>query len=371
MRLLLMADDFTGALDTGVQFVRAGAKTAVYFRNDADFAEDPETEVFIIDTETRHVPAEDAYRAVYELVRKGLAAGITHFYKKTDSGLRGNIGPEITAMADALGRSVTFVPAHPKIGRIVKDGFSWIDGVPISESVFGKDPFEPVRSSKISDLFGEKASTVRILDAENEQDLKHIAENMLNDGSDRAVAGCAGFAEEYAKTCGFRPKESSEIMLKRPVLVICGSINRISVSQVKNAENYGFSTRTLAASVDEIRDVLAEKGCCILENFEDSLAALHKDTKEKREEILSRFSEKAVNVLAGSAVSDLLIIGGDTLYAVLNGLQVKSIRILRELEGGAVLSEAEAENRTFRVVSKSGGFGEERWLTSLLKETGL
>lgn len=37
MRLLLIADDFTGALDTGVQFVKNGALTEVFLNCDIDY----------------------------------------------------------------------------------------------------------------------------------------------------------------------------------------------------------------------------------------------------------------------------------------------------------------------------------------------
>lgn len=58
-RLLVMADDFTGALDTGVQFATYGARTEIITDVKVDFSEYPQAEVLVIDTETRHVSGDE------------------------------------------------------------------------------------------------------------------------------------------------------------------------------------------------------------------------------------------------------------------------------------------------------------------------
>ena len=102
--LLIIADDFTGALDTGVQFAAHGIRTRVVVDPEVDFAAQ-EAQVLVIDTETRHLPASKAYEVVAGLTRRALDAGVRYIYKKTDSALRGNIGAELTAVFKAsLGR---------------------------------------------------------------------------------------------------------------------------------------------------------------------------------------------------------------------------------------------------------------------------
>ena len=99
-KLLIIADDFTGALDTGIQFAAYGARTEIMTDTDMEFGDYPSAEVFIVDTETRHLPGPEAYDVVYRLARKAREAGITYLYKKTDSGLRGNIAQEIKAVPE-------------------------------------------------------------------------------------------------------------------------------------------------------------------------------------------------------------------------------------------------------------------------------
>lgn len=58
-------------------------------------------------------------------------------------------------MLDASEESfLAFLPAFPEMHRIVKNGVSYIDGMPITESVFGQDPFEPVTCSRVKNCSG-------------------------------------------------------------------------------------------------------------------------------------------------------------------------------------------------------------------------
>ena len=70
--------------------------------------------------------------------------------------MRGNVGAALAAAADSWKSSVYFVPAYPKTGRTVVDGALYVDGKPVSESVFGEDLFNPVRRDRIADIIGEQ-----------------------------------------------------------------------------------------------------------------------------------------------------------------------------------------------------------------------
>ena len=109
LRLLMIADDFTGALDTGVQLAAHGIPTQVVV-GQADLSACSST-VLVVDTETRHLPAAKAAKAVEELTRSAVENGVGCIYKKTDSALRGNIGAELAALLKASGaRNLPFLP---------------------------------------------------------------------------------------------------------------------------------------------------------------------------------------------------------------------------------------------------------------------
>lgn len=108
--LLILADDFTGALDTGVQFAACGIPTRVVVGEQVDFAAN-DAAVLVVDTETRHLPAAEAYAVIAKLTREAMSAGVFSIYKKTDSALRGNIGAELSALLKTSGGAPAAVPA--------------------------------------------------------------------------------------------------------------------------------------------------------------------------------------------------------------------------------------------------------------------
>jgi uncharacterized protein YgbK (DUF1537 family) len=69
IKLVVIADDFTGALDTAVQFAKRGIKTLVTADATVDLASfDEEIEVLTIDIESRHLNSEAAYARVQNTV---------------------------------------------------------------------------------------------------------------------------------------------------------------------------------------------------------------------------------------------------------------------------------------------------------------
>lgn len=159
VKLLIIADDFTGALDTGIQFKKQGICTQVFTKKQiSDDEIKPDTQVLVIDSETRPLSKDEAYSEVKSIAEWALSAGIEIIFKKTDSALRGNIGAELSALADAAKNgTVFFLPGYPGMNRITKDGFHYIDGELLEKSVFGQDPFEPVTKSYIPDIIHEQS----------------------------------------------------------------------------------------------------------------------------------------------------------------------------------------------------------------------
>lgn len=201
MVLLIIADDFTGALDTGVQFAARGIRTRVVVGANAKLTQQ-DTDVLVVDTETRHLPAAQAYAAVEGLVQRAKRAGFAYLYKKTDSALRGNVGAELAALLNASGsRQLVFLPAFPQMNRVTKNGVQYIDDIPVTESPFGVDPFEPVRHAAITDLLAEqtdlpaasfpalaaagsvpKENGILIFDASTVDELRSTGRALLNNG---------------------------------------------------------------------------------------------------------------------------------------------------------------------------------------------
>src|SRR5271165_5976312 len=90
--ILALADDLTGALETGAKFAGQGLGARV--TTEIAMSRAPEVPVLVIDTETRHLPAGEAAGVVRHATKAALRFAPWLVYKKTDSTLRGNIAAE-------------------------------------------------------------------------------------------------------------------------------------------------------------------------------------------------------------------------------------------------------------------------------------
>jgi len=158
VRLGVIADDLTGANDTGVQFARRGARTIVplHWHNLTSLGRC--ADVLVLSTNSRGLPAGvAAHRAklAAQALRKARVAAI---YKKIDSTCRGNIGAELDAILDIYPTRLTLLaPSFPPAGRAVIDGTLTIDGIPVHRTSIGRDPIAPVRQSHLPTLLNTQS----------------------------------------------------------------------------------------------------------------------------------------------------------------------------------------------------------------------
>lgn len=84
IKLLVIADDFTGMLDTGVQFAKYSKNVLATTDYNIDFGSiDDYIEVLIIDTETRHTSEKVAYNRLAKVFNRAKLSDIKYIYKKT------------------------------------------------------------------------------------------------------------------------------------------------------------------------------------------------------------------------------------------------------------------------------------------------
>lgn len=411
--LLMIADDFTGALDTGVQFAASGVQTRVIVGGDVDLAARGEdVQVLVIDAETRHLPPERAYAVVEKLVRQAEALGVQYIYKKTDSALRGNIGAELTALLRASGqKQLPFLPAYPKMGRTTQGGVHLIKGVPVAESVFGQDPFEPVRHSHVAQILGEQSGVpvhvspalkagdplpeedgILVFDGTTDQELAGTGQRLLQSGRLHIMAGCAGFGGALPGLLGLTCGKCVEMpKLDRRLLVICGSVNPITVAQMEAAERSGIVRRQMTPEqklqpgywqtnqgkreLAALQDSVARYNPFILDTNDPGDSRLTQDYARRHGIDLDGIRlgiSQTVGYLVSKLFPDpnvgtLLITGGDTLLQCMNYMGVDQVDPVCELSSGVVLSLVTYQGHTRCVLTKSGGFGQETLVTDLAR----
>jgi len=397
--VLIIADDFTGALDAGIKFAEKGCSVDVYiYDRDLSFSKMKEPDVLIIDAETRHLSPKPAYQRVYELVSRTQKFEVDCYYKKTDSALRGNIGSELSAMLDAAGDSVLhFLPAFPAMNRIVKNGHLFIDHIPVNQTAFGRDIYNPVSDSCIANIISQQTNIrvskaecfpaaeseagkkqIKIYDASTDQDLADYAEILFRKEGAKVFAGCMGFARAIAGQLHPGPGNERNIKMEslgyNKCIVVCGSIHPISKAQLSYAEARGIrrmklkdellyreraveSVEGMAYSLLLYQKVMEEKYVLLETDENTPLPALKPDELRKR--ISDNLAAFALELLNKDSEILPLIIGGDTLFAVFHLAGIKQIRPLTDLGDGIVLSEVSCHGQKRHVISKSGGFGKE------------
>ncbi len=134
----VIADDLTGALDTGLQFRKKGFRTLVPLRVNPPW---PSTEALVLNTDSRNIPGLLAYRRILRICRPLKAKAL---YKKIDSTMRGNVGLEVEAILKAQGiPKAIVVPSIPILGRTVEKGILKVNGIPPTQNPLRPGPLPP------------------------------------------------------------------------------------------------------------------------------------------------------------------------------------------------------------------------------------
>ena len=408
---LIIADDFTGALDTGVQFASAGMRVLVSTNTDPEFENvTGQAEVVVLDAETRHLPCGEAGERVKRIVEKAKNAGIQKIMKKTDSALRGNIGAELTALLNESGRNVLhFFPAFPDMNRTTKGGVQYVDGIRVSDSVFGKDPFEPVRHSNVADIIHEQSDTevviisdgnllmqssrpvIAVYDTCDKAELERYAEQLILNDEFYCIAGCAGLAKALNAQIGAAAQNKDFSVSDGDLLVICGSVNPVTVRQLDFAERHGFRRIRLTMEqkmdadyfgspagkkvIEEWAGLCRESGNIIFDTNDipggprtlDIAAEAGMTREDLRISVSKTLGMLAKGLLDEGIEKTLFITGGDTLLECLNSLSADSLFPIGEVAPGSVMSKINYNGRDHTMITKSGGFGDEDLLVKLLK----
>ena len=409
--IIIIADDFTGAVDTGVQFASKGIKTLVKTGTDCDFDKlsAKEIQILVLDTETRHLSADEAYQIVYKITKKALEKGVHHVFKKTDSALRGNIGSELTAVLDASGcESLPFIPALPCMNRVTRKGVHYIDNKPVADSVFGKDPFEPVTCSYIPDIIAlqskvntkvieenvedDMQSGIIVYDAASEDRLSKIASSLFQKNGFPIMAGCSGLASVLPTLLKMKSNKKAVTFSEEGLLVVNGSLNPITAGQLEYAEKrlnfcrmflspeqkLEFDYWKTQKGIQDLHVILEESKkqkymiIDVRDKDENRLTNHYAEIKQMDLDQARKQITNSVGMLVRYLIKNnlhqvLMVIGGDTLQSILKELDVNEMYPVCELLPGTVVSEFVFSNQRYQLISKSGGFGDKSLLMDIAK----
>ncbi|QND45733.1 four-carbon acid sugar kinase family protein (plasmid) [Rhizobium lusitanum] len=347
LKVAIIADDLTGALDTGTPFVEAGLSVTVAIDIDAiPEALASRSEVVVINTDSRALSAEDAVERVRLAANALLAAAPDIILKKIDSRLKGHVAAESAALAAVFGhREIVLAPAIPDQQRFTRDG-----------KVVGRGVDYPLPIAK---LFEARPETVLIIDAESDDDLDRLMTK--HDWTTTLAVGARGIGSALARHVGQGSAAGQAFVPTGRTLFAFGSRDPITATQMATLEASGSLRATVDAPMGLVE---CDKGQML-----PLLLRCTGDITQEAMAVADRFAKGVTSVIEDTHPDMLMMGGGDTAVAVFRALGIRLLTPKGEIEAGIPWFDVTMANgNRLRCAVKSGGFGNSDSLLRLIPQ---
>ncbi|MCM3694019.1 four-carbon acid sugar kinase family protein [Neobacillus niacini] len=426
MKLAVVADDLTGANDTGVQFAKKGLTTTVLFSYTQLQPSHLTEDVIVLNSDSRAIEARMSYNIVFNLSSQLKQLGVSNVFKKIDSTMRGNIGPEIDAVMDAFNYKISFVvPAFPKSNRMTINGEHFVNGVLLEKAEMAKDPASPVNESYLPKLVQKQSkrgvglisishvrkgidhlskimkelslcdtSKIIIIDATTDDELEIIVKAAQALQEKFLWVGSAGIASHiFYRGAQENVLNTIKVHDRNPVLVVAGSVNSITHKQIQvlkeknevaeiviSPGEFFFEDRRkleIGRIVNESKALLDKGSLVVTTNRDQEVIRKVKDLQ--RELGLSNYDvgniiANSMGVIAGQLIESkkiygTVLTGGDIAGATCKVLQGEGIRVIGEVEPG--IPYGKLFGGLFDgipLVTKAGAFGTHQALSKALQK---
>ncbi|MEQ5727678.1 four-carbon acid sugar kinase family protein [Providencia rettgeri] len=401
-KLIVLADDFTGANDAGVNLVNAELVADVVFQ----LPYSGKAQALIINSDSRAMDANHANEKIHDLVSKiGKIRQTDWVLKKIDSTLRGNIGSEIEALMQATGRTIAILAsAYPNAGRVTIKGNCYVHGKLITETEFASDPKTPVLhaniaeiirlQSKIScvnvthqqlnDLFkhhdknGNNQHLIIIVDTQTQDELKHVVSVATQAKTLPLLVGSSGLFQAFS--------ESQVVKNHSNLFAMIGSMSEIAQKQINRLTSHP-NTHFVHLDIDEMlshgiqkyQQIISEalnqgQHCIAHTSLEHSarhqvIALCEKwalTRTQLGEKICLLLGELTQQVISYSSPKALYLSGGDVAIAAANALGAEGFNIQGQIADCVPYGRFIHSEWNKLVLTKAGAFGSEDTLFEIL-----
>jgi 3-dehydrotetronate 4-kinase len=415
-----IADDFTGATDLANMLVRGGMRTVQTIGVPSDGAQ-IEADAIVVALKSRTIAAGDAVRQSLEALEWLRAQGCTQFFFKYcstfDSTDKGNIGPVADALLEALGDDFSIAcPAFPENGRTIFRGNLFVGDVLLSESGMENHPLTPMTDpnlvrvlqrqtkSKVGliryDTIAKGADAIRarigelkrdgvrlaIADAVSDADLHVLGEalrdlKLITGGSGIALGLPQNFRAagllKYSEHAADLPKIAGK------AVVLAGSASKATNAQVAlwRESKPSFRVDPMALSrgepvvqhaVDFAREHLDRNETVLIyaTSSPDEVKAVQKELGvEKAGHLVEDALASVARQLRDAGCAKFVVAGGETSGAVVQALDVQTLRIGPQIDPGVPATQSIGANgeALLALALKSGNFGTTDFFEKALK----
>ena len=397
MLLGCIGDDFTGSGDLANTLAKQGMRVTQY-SGIPNRPADADVEAGVVALKTRSVSPQDAIRLSLEALSWLQNQGCQQFFFKYcstfDSTREGNIGPVADALADALGaQQVIFCPAFPATGRSLYQGHLFVADTLLNESGMRDHPLTPMTDSDIRRWLGHQshylvghvaASNVfqgpdairKALVAQSDLGKRHIVVDAIRDvdlvhigtavRDHILITGGSGVAMGLPANFGKTPCTPDWDTYPGKSVILSGSCSVATRDQIAQHISNGHPTFKISAeglingdqSPNDIASWLIEtEGLALAYSSTDPEEVALIQSKFGREKssaaIESTFADVARQVV-NAGIARLIVAGGETSGAVVEGLGLDALSIGPEIAAGVPALKASDQ---LVLALKSGNFG--------------
>ena len=408
MLLGSIADDLTGATDLAIMLAKAGMLTLQVMEvpkaSDVHLAA---YDAIVVALKTRTCPVEEAVglslASAEALLRLGARQLFFKYCSTFDSTDQGNIGPVADALMERLGADLAIVcPAFPTNRRTIYMGNLFVGDVPLAESPMKDHPLTPMRDSSLVRVMqrqsrgkvglvpfpvvaqgaqaiaaafaAAKARGERyvVVDAVTDQNLIDIgtaaaSHRLITGGSGVALGLPANLVAE-----GLMRKAAAPETFPAPkgrAAIIAGSCSEATRGQVARAKAVGLPALEIdplaiaagkldGASIARWASGQPVDGPVLIYSSAEPSAVAAVQARLGRAEagaLVERELAAAARHLVAAGFTRLVVAGGETSGAVVNGLGITALEIGPEIDPGVPWTRAVGHDLVLAL--KSGNFG--------------
>ncbi|HEY9057040.1 MAG TPA: 3-oxo-tetronate kinase [Aurantimonas sp.] len=403
MLLGCIGDDFTGSSDLANTLAKGGMRVTQYSGVPGGPAE-PDVEAGIVALKSRTIPPAEAValslQALDWLVGQGCRQFLFKYCSTFDSTPAGNIGPVIDALMQRLGADRTIVcPAFPATGRSIYQGHLFVGDRLLSESGMEHHPLTPMTDADLRRWLapqtkqgvGHVAATtvfqggpaildaidgeakagrpVVVVDAIRDEDLLAIGHaardlRLLTGGSGIAL----GLPDNFRAENLLASEPSAWTGSDGPAAILSGSCSTMTRTQVAR---YAETAPALEIVPDKV--MVGEQspdgavgwaleqtdGVPLIYSSADPESVKAAQQRFGRDQLAARLEEffaETARRLCAAGITRLVVAGGETSGAVVEGLGLSALSIGPEIAPG--VPAVKASDRPLWLTLKSGNFGD-------------